>query len=139
MPCQPPPPLSHDTKLQALVYDILPSTTAIIYYAIGLKKEKEKKAASGQFFVGAQITVSTEYVANNSKYIRRHKECPFSGEPTLAEFGGMCKEAMLRSVETYLPTLFHGECTRLRLPSSALLKCLCHCTLCSATARPCGP
>ena len=42
------------TKLQALVYDILPSTTAIFSYAIGSRK----LSANGQFFVGAQTVVS---------------------------------------------------------------------------------
>ena len=41
-------------KLQALVYDIFPPTTAVIDYAIGL----EKLSANGQFFVGAQVAVS---------------------------------------------------------------------------------
>ena len=39
-------------KLQALVYDILPSTSAIFSYAIGSKK----LSANEQFFVGAQTT-----------------------------------------------------------------------------------
>ena len=43
---------SERPKLQALVYDILPLTTPIIDYAIGL----EKLLANGKFFVGAQIT-----------------------------------------------------------------------------------
>ena len=42
------------TKLQALVYDILPPTTATINYDIGL----EKLSATGQFFIGAQMAVS---------------------------------------------------------------------------------
>ena len=41
-------------KLQALVYDILPSATAIIDYAIGL----EKLPANEQFFDDAQTAVS---------------------------------------------------------------------------------
>ena len=46
-------------KLQALVYDILPSTTAVFSYAIGLKKKKKKKLSSNeQFFVGAQTVVN---------------------------------------------------------------------------------
>ena len=40
-------------KLQALVYDILPSTTAVFSYAIGSRK----LSANEQFFVGAQRTV----------------------------------------------------------------------------------
>ena len=41
-------------KLQALVYDILLSTTAVFSYAIG----SGKLSANEQFFVGAQIVVS---------------------------------------------------------------------------------
>ena len=40
-------------KLQALVYDILPSTTAVFSYAIGSRK----LSANEQFFVGAQAVV----------------------------------------------------------------------------------
>ena len=39
-------------KLQALVYDILPSTTAVFSYAIGSRK----LSANEQVFVGAQTT-----------------------------------------------------------------------------------
>ena len=42
-------------KLQALVYDILPSTIAAVFsYAIGSRK----LSANEQFFVGAQTVVS---------------------------------------------------------------------------------
>ena len=51
-PCeQPRPPL----KLKALVYDILPPTTTIIDYTLGLRK----LSANGQFFIDAQTTVSS--------------------------------------------------------------------------------
>ena len=40
-------------ELQALVYDILPSTTAVFIYAIGPRK----LSANEQFFVGAQTVV----------------------------------------------------------------------------------
>ena len=40
-------------KLQALVYDILPSTTAVFSYDIG-----SRKLSAEQFFVGAQTVVS---------------------------------------------------------------------------------
>ena len=40
-------------KLQALVYDILPSTTAVSSYAMGPRK----LSANEQFFVGAQTVV----------------------------------------------------------------------------------
>ena len=42
------------SKLQALVYDILPSTTAVFSYATGSRK----LLANEQFFVGAQTVVS---------------------------------------------------------------------------------
>ena len=41
------------SKFQALVYDILPSTTAVFSYAIGSRK----LSANEQFFVGAQTVV----------------------------------------------------------------------------------
>ena len=41
-------------KLQALVYDILPSTTAVFSYAIGPRK----LSANERFFAGAQTVVS---------------------------------------------------------------------------------
>ena len=47
------------TKLQALVYDILPPTTATIDYVKGL----EKLSATGQFFIGAQINVQWKHTA----------------------------------------------------------------------------
>ena len=43
-----------EPKLQALVYDILPSTTAVFSYAIG----STKLTANEQFFVGAQTVVN---------------------------------------------------------------------------------
>ena len=42
-----------DSKLQALVYDVFPSTTAVLSYAIGSRK----LSANEQFFVGAQTVV----------------------------------------------------------------------------------
>ena len=42
--------MSDSARLQALVYDILPSTTAVFSYAIGSRK----LSANEQFFVGAQ-------------------------------------------------------------------------------------
>ena len=46
--------LTHHPSLQALVYSILPSTTAIADYTIGLKK----LSANEQFFDDAQTAVS---------------------------------------------------------------------------------
>ena len=42
-------PFNQPGKLQALVYDILPSTTAVFNYTIGSRK----LSANEQFFVGA--------------------------------------------------------------------------------------
>ena len=66
-------------KLQALVYDILPSTTAVFSYAIGSRK----LSANEQFFVGAQIVVSllqtnqinqgVSFIAANKVYISTNK------------------------------------------------------------------
>ena len=47
-------------KLQALVYDILPSTTAVFGYATG-----SRKLSANEFFVDAQ-TVGSQFVTNYS-------------------------------------------------------------------------
>ena len=67
-------------KLQALAYDILPSTTAaVLSYAIGSRK----LSANEQFFVGAQTLVSllqtnqikqgVSFIAANKVYTRANK------------------------------------------------------------------
>ena len=56
-------------KLQALVYDILPSTTAVFSYAIGSRK----LSANEQFF--CWCSNSSKFVTNNSDYIRRFFVC----------------------------------------------------------------
>ena len=66
-------------KLQALVYDILPSTTAVFSYAIGSRK----LSANEQFFVGAQTVVSVlqttqikqgvSFIAANKVYTSANK------------------------------------------------------------------
>ena len=66
-------------KLQALVYDILPSTTAVFSYAIGSKK----LSANEQFFVGAQTVASllqttqikqgVSFIAANKVYTSTNK------------------------------------------------------------------
>ena len=66
-------------KLQALVYDILPSTTAVFSYAIGSRK----LSANEQFFVGAQTVVTLlqttqikqgmSFIAANKVYISTNK------------------------------------------------------------------
>ena len=48
-------------KLQALVYDIFPSTTAVFSYAIGSRKV----SANEQFFVGAHTVVSVLQTTQN--------------------------------------------------------------------------
>jgi len=60
------------SKLQALVYDILPSTTAVFSYAIA----PQKLSANEQFFVFVFVCFlfcsnSSKFVTNNSNYIRR--------------------------------------------------------------------
>ena len=66
-------------KLQALVYDILPSTTAVFSYAIGSRK----LSVNEQFFVGAQTVVSllqttqikqgVSFIAANKVYTSTNK------------------------------------------------------------------
>ena len=66
-------------KLQALVYDILPSTTAVFSYAIGSRN----LSANEQFFVGAQTVVSllqttqikqaVPFIAANKVYTNTNK------------------------------------------------------------------
>ena len=66
-------------KLQALVYDILPSTTAVFSYAI----RSRKLSANEQFFVGAQTVVSLlqitqikqglSFIAANKAYTSTNK------------------------------------------------------------------
>ena len=66
-------------KLQALVYDILPSTTAVFRYVIVTRK----LSANEQFFVGAQTVVSllqtteikqgVSFVAVNKVYTSTNK------------------------------------------------------------------
>ena len=67
------------SKLQALVYDILPSTTAVFSYAIGSRK----LSTNEQFFVGAQTVVSllqttqikqgVSFIAANKVYTSTNK------------------------------------------------------------------
>ena len=66
-------------KLQALVYDILPSTTALFSYAIRTRK----LSANEQFFAGAQTVVSllqrtqvkesVSFIAANKAYTSTNK------------------------------------------------------------------
>ena len=56
------------SKLQALVYDILLSTTAVFSYAIGSRK----LSANEQFFVGAQTEVSLLQIISDVCFITDH-------------------------------------------------------------------
>ena len=67
------------SKLQALVYDILPSTTAVFSYATGTRQ----LSANEQFFVGVQTVVSllrttqikqgVSFIAANKVYTSTNK------------------------------------------------------------------
>ena len=86
---------THRHKLQALVYDILPSTTAVFSYAIGLRK----LSANEQFFVGAQTMVSllqttqikqgVSFIAANKVYTSTNKTTIVSIETELFFLSGV--------------------------------------------------
>ena len=70
------------SKLQALVYDILPSTTAVFSYAIGPRK----LSANEQFFVGAQTVVSllqTTQIISDVCFVSDHVAYPSSNKTTI--------------------------------------------------------
>ena len=79
-------------KLQALVYDILPSTIAVFSYAMGSRK----LSANEQFFVGAQTVVSllqttqikqgVSFIAANKVYTSANKTTIVSIEMELFFF-----------------------------------------------------
>ena len=74
--------LSVGGKLQALVYDILPSTTAVFSYAIGSRK----LSANEQFFVGAQTVVSllqTTQIISDVCFITDHVAYASSNKTTI--------------------------------------------------------
>ena len=63
------------SKLQALVYDILPSTTAVFSYAI----ESRKLSTNEQFFVGDQTVVNllqTTHIKQGVSFIAADKPAP---------------------------------------------------------------
>ena len=71
-----------ETKLQTLVYDILPSTTAVFSYAIGSRK----LSANEQFFVGAQTVVSllqTTQIKQGVSFIAANKVYTSTNKTTL--------------------------------------------------------
>ena len=65
-------------KLQALVYDILPSTTAVFSYANGSRK----LSANEQFFVGAQ-TVRTTQIKQGVSFIAANKVYTSANKTTI--------------------------------------------------------
>ena len=74
----------YDTRLQALVYEIRPSTTAVFSYAIGPRK----LSANEQFFVGAQTVVSllpTTQIISDVYFITDHVATPAQIKPKLFE------------------------------------------------------
>ena len=69
-------------QLQALVYDILPSTTAVFSYAIGSRK----LSANEQFFVGAQTVVSllqTTQIKQGASFIAANKVYTSTNKTTI--------------------------------------------------------
>ena len=69
-------------KLQALVYDILPSTAAVFSYAIGSRK----LSANEQFFVGVQTVVSllqTPQIKQDVSFIAANKVCTSTNKTTI--------------------------------------------------------
>ena len=72
-----------EAKLQALVYDILPSTTAIFSYAIGSRK----LSANEQFFVSAPTVVSllqTTQIKQGVSFIAANKVYTSTNKTTIA-------------------------------------------------------
>ena len=69
-------------KLQALVYDILPSTTAVFSYAIGSRK----LSANEQFFVSPQTVVSllqTNQIKQGVSFIAANKVYTSANKTTI--------------------------------------------------------
>ena len=72
--------VSECVKLQALVYDILPSTTAVFSYAIGSRK----LLANEQFWVGAQTVLSllqAIQIKQGVSFIAANKVCTSINKP----------------------------------------------------------
>ena len=69
-------------KFQALVYDILPSTTAVFSYAMGSRK----LSANEQIFVGAQIVVrllQTTQIKHGVSFIAANKVYTSTNKTTI--------------------------------------------------------
>ena len=76
----------YKTKLQALVYDILPSTTAVFSYAIGSRK----LSANEQFFVSAQTVVSllqTTLIKQSVSFIAANKVYTSTNKTIIVSIG----------------------------------------------------
>ena len=72
----------YNIKLQALVYDILPSATGVFSYAIGSRK----LSANEQFFVGAQTVVSllqTTQIKQGMSFIAANKVYTSTNKTTI--------------------------------------------------------
>ena len=70
------------SKLQALVYNILPSTTAVFSYAIGSRKLSPNE----QFFVGAQTVVNllqTTQIKQGMSFIAANKVYTSTNKTTI--------------------------------------------------------
>ena len=77
-----------EPKLQALVYDILPSTTAVFSYAIGSRK----LSANEQFFVGAQrvvILLQTTQIKQGVSFIAANKVYTSTNKTTIVFLPGV--------------------------------------------------
>ena len=71
-----------DGKLQALIYNILPSTTAVFSYAIGSRK----LSANEQFFVGAQTVASllqTTQIKQGVSFTAANEVCTSTNKTTI--------------------------------------------------------
>ena len=80
---------NQELKLQALVDDILPSTTAVFSYAIGSRK----LSANEQVFVGAQTVVSllqTTEIKQGVSFIAANKVYNSTNKTTIVWMGWMC-------------------------------------------------
>ena len=66
---------THTLKLQALVYDILPSTTAVFSYAIGSRKLSANEQFDAQTVVSllqtTQIKQGVSFIATNKVYTNK--------------------------------------------------------------------
>ena len=74
--------VSSDPKLQALVHDILSSTTAVFSYAIGSRK----LSANEQFFVGVQTVISllqTTQIKQGASFIAANKVYTSTNKTTI--------------------------------------------------------